>query len=249
VSGPLAGRGAIVTGAAAGIGAATARALAGAGAKVAVLDREPEGGARVAEEIGGLFVEIDLLRLDSIPAAVETALGGVGPADVLVNAAGMTGYPEPTTLLELGAETWDRVLTVNLKAPFLLMQLVARQMVENGLHGRIVNVSSSSAHRAASMPAYSASKAGLEQLTRSAAAELGPNGINVNCVAPGLTRTAIAMAHHGETLEQRLTGPRANLLNRVSEPEDVAAAILFLCLPESRQITAQTIHTSAGAVV
>jgi NAD(P)-dependent dehydrogenase (short-subunit alcohol dehydrogenase family) len=254
--GALEGQVAVVTGGASGIGAATARRLARAGADVAVLDRDAERGGQVAGEVRALgrralFLELDLSRPEGVPAAVESVVASLGRIDVLVNCAGITGHPAPGKVLELAEETWDVVFAVNAKAPFLLMQEVGRRMVEAGRGGRIVNVTSSSAHRALSMPAYSASKAALGQLTRAAAAELGPHGINVNNVAPGLTRTPIATdVHAEETMERKVReGPLANLLHRVSEPDDVAGTILFLCLPDSRQITAQTIHTSAGAVV
>jgi NAD(P)-dependent dehydrogenase (short-subunit alcohol dehydrogenase family) len=99
--------------------------------------------------------------------------------------------------------------------------------------------------------AYASSKAALVQLTRSAAAELGPHDINVNAVAPGITATAMTQVIGDAEALQRVasSGPLENLFHRVSQPEDVAAAIVFLCLPNSRQITGQTIHTSAGAVV
>jgi NAD(P)-dependent dehydrogenase (short-subunit alcohol dehydrogenase family) len=115
----------------------------------------------------------------------------------------------------------------------------------------MVNISSSSAFRARqSLATYGAAKAGLVQLTRSAAADLGPYDINVNAVAPGLTATPMT-AEYGDAEKldrETIEGPLANLLHRVSRPEDVAATILFLCLPASRQITGQTIHTSAGAI-
>ena len=129
----------------------------------------------------------------------------------------------------------------------LLMQEVARHMIERGEGGRIVNVSSSSAFRARSHVAYASSKAAIVQLSRSAAAELAPHGINVNAVAPGLTRTG--MTGDRDIDEDARDGHLSNLFGRAAEPPDVAAAIVFLCLPESRQITAQTIHTSAGLVV
>jgi NAD(P)-dependent dehydrogenase (short-subunit alcohol dehydrogenase family) len=132
------------------------------------------------------------------------------------------------------------------------MKHVARHMIERGGGGRIVNISSSSAFRARnSRIAYATSKAALVQLTRCAAAELGRHDINVNAVAPGITKTGMTRAFGGDEALLRIasSGPLENLFHRVSEPADVAAAILFLCLPASRQITGQTIHTSAGAVV
>ena len=252
---PLSGRVALITGAASGIGEATARAIADAGASVAALDRDAEGLDRVVSELesgGGKAkaLTLDLADTDSIPAAVAEVLAAFGRIDILVNCAGISG--EQGTILEQSEENWDRVHTINLKAPFLLMQHVGRHMVERGGGGRIVNVSSSSAFRARfSIPAYGSSKAALVQLTRSAAADLAPHDINVNAVAPGVTATAMANAVGGdEALRKMVTeGPLANLFHRVSQPSDVAATILFLCLPASRQITAQTLHTSAGAVV
>lgn len=146
----------------------------------------------------------------------------------------------------------DLVFAVNVTAPYIIMKRFAAQCVARGVPGRIVNITSSSAHRARmSKPAYGASKAALRQLTRLAAADLGPHDINVNAVAPGLTRTSmVAHAMDEKKLSVALReGPVSNLLGRVSEPEDIADTVLFLCLPASRQITGQTIHVSAGAVV
>jgi NAD(P)-dependent dehydrogenase (short-subunit alcohol dehydrogenase family) len=113
-----------------------------------------------------------------------------------------------------------------------------------------VNVTSSSAFHANGWPSYASSKAALTQLTRVVARELGPHGVNVNAVAPGLTKSGLSRSLGDDAaLEASASrGPMANFLRRVAEPEDVAAAILFICSPAARQITGQTIHTSAGAV-
>ncbi len=252
---PLTGQVALITGAASGIGEAAARLIADAGASVAALDRDLAGLERVVSELGSagakaLAFSLDLADTQSIPAAVAEVLAAFGRIDILVNCAGISG--DPGSILEQSEENWDRVHAINLKAPFLLMQHVGRHMVERGGGGRIVNVSSSSAFRAQrSIPPYGSSKAALVQLTRSTAADLGPYDINVNAVAPGVTATAMTLGVADEQdLQEMVTeGPLANLFQRVSQPADIAAAILFLCLPASRQITAQTIHTSAGAVV
>lgn len=251
----LAGKVGLVTGAASGIGAATAKRLAGHGAAVALLDREPAGLARVVSEIeraGGKATahRIDLAEIASIPAVVAQVLGAHGCIDFLVNAAGISG--DEGEILTQSEANWDRVLAIDLKAPFRLIQEVGRHMVERGGGGRIVNVTSSSAHRARRVMApYGAAKAGLAQLTRTAAADLGRYDINVNAVAPGVTRTPMTAMIGGEAEFAKVIaeGPLANLLGRASQPEDVADAIVYLCLPGSRQITGQTIHTSAGAVV
>jgi len=251
----LSGKGAIVTGGASGIGRATVAALSSAGAFVAALDRDEAGlSAAVDESVkaGGkaFALPFDLAETNRIPAIVAKAIDELGRIDILVNCAGVTGKFQ--SLLEIDEANWDFVHTVNLKAPMLLLRYVARHMVDRGGGGRIVNISSSSAFRARNSPtAYATSKAAIVQLTRCAAAELGRHNINVNAIAPGITATGMTRALGNAEALQRVasSGPLENLFHRVSQPEDVAAAILFLCLPGSRQITGQTIHTSAGAVI
>jgi NAD(P)-dependent dehydrogenase (short-subunit alcohol dehydrogenase family) len=252
--GGLKERVAIVTGGARGIGKATCLALARAGADVVILDREAGDAEEVcrgvlAEGVRADQRRIDLAELHEIPGTIASVVRTFGRIDILVNCAGIEGGPG--TVLDLELATWERTLRVDLTAPFLLMQGCARAMIEGGRGGRIVNVTSSSAFRAAMTQIdYASAKAALVGASRSAAAQLAPYDINVNCVAPGMTATSLteqlAPADRQRLVEQ---GPLENLFHRVSLPEDVAAAIVFLCLPESRQITAQTLHTSAGAVV
>lgn len=241
---------ALVTGAASGIGAASALALAGAGARLALVDKDAVGLERTRSQAGAAEVRAyvaDLVELAALRDLVGRIVADFERIDILANVAGIG---TPATLLNISLDAWEQVQTVNLKAPLILIQAVAEHMIECGIRGRIVNVASGSAFRATSNGPYAVSKAGLVQLTMNAAAELGSYGINVNAIAPGLTRTPMT-AHWSEGEQQRLVseGPLANLLGRVSEPEDVAAVLLFLCLPASRQITAQTVHTSAGAIV
>jgi NAD(P)-dependent dehydrogenase (short-subunit alcohol dehydrogenase family) len=253
--GRLAQQVALVTGAASGIGRATALALATEGATVAVVDRDAAGAAGVAAEIavaGGRATEfvVDLADRASIEPLVRAVLAAFDRVDILVNSAGMSGAPH--NVLDFTDERYDLVTAVNLRAPFLLTRAVGNHMVDRGGSGRIVNVSSSAAFRASMSPAiYAATKAGINGLTRAAAADLGPHDINVNAVAPGVTRTPMtAGSGPPGTLEKMAaSGPLANLLQRPSEPEDVAHVIVFLCLSESRQITGQVINTSAGLVV
>lgn len=252
---PLSGRCAVVTGAAAGIGRACAVRLADAGAAIALVDVDANGLEETAELIAGREGKAGVFRADlsdrgEIEKCLEAIAGQFPGIDILVNCAGITG--QPGNLLESDEGQWDKVFAINVTAPYILMKRLSQQMVERGASGKIVNVTSSSAHRArSSLPAYGASKSALRQLTRTAAADLGPYGINVNAVAPGLTRTnMVGSAFSDEALESALReGPIANLFHRVSEPEDIADTVLFLCLPASRQITGQTIHVSAGAVV
>jgi NAD(P)-dependent dehydrogenase (short-subunit alcohol dehydrogenase family) len=151
--------------------------------------------------------------------------------------------------MDADVEVWNFMLAINLVAPAMLIRVAARNMVERGVSGRIVNVSSSSGFRALAPPCYASSKAGIAGLTRSTACELGRHDINVNCVAPGLTATAMTEGREFAIDDAVKSGPLANLVGRASTPEDVASAILYLCRPESRQITGQVIHTSAGLVV
>lgn len=252
----LSGLVAVVTGGSSGIGKATVAALCDEGATVVIVDKDAlAADAAVADLITDgkrqcTAYPFDLLDHGAISALIGSIAKRFGSIDILVNCAGI--IDSHRTILDSDAETWDRVYGVNVKAPLFMMQAVAAQMIKAGNGGRIVNVTSSSAFRAVmSFPAYGSSKAALTQLTRSAAAELGPHNINVNCVAPGVTLTPMVEKMQGLAGAQQLseTGPLANLLRRPSRPEDVAATILFLCLPSSRQITGQTLHTSAGAVV
>lgn len=252
---PLAHRVALVTGGASGIGKAIAELLCADGASVHIIDRDADALDATARELtlrGGHCTAhcFDLRNLSEIAELVKAIHIRALRLDILVNSAAV--IDSGRTILDIEVDNWDRVHDINLKAPLLLMQAVARQMVTSGCGGRIINVTSSSAFRAVmSYPAYGSSKAALTQLTRAAAAELGPHDINVNCVAPGVTVTPLLDGINGLEGAQRLseTGPLANLLRRPSMPNDVAEVVRFLCLPGSRQITGQTIHTSAGAVI
>lgn len=245
---------AIVTGGASGIGRSTAEALAGLGAAIVVVDLDAIGATATANAILGAgghasVVTADFAEAEAVEAVVPAVLEQHGRVDILVNAAGIVAG---RSVLETTRDDWERVHSINLTAPFLLMSAAGRVMVEQGRGGNIVNVSSSSAFRARVFAAYASSKAGLLGLTRAAAGELGTHGINVNAVAPGLTSTPMARATVGDDAEmqaQVTSGRLANLLGRVAEPEDVANVIAFLCTPASRQITGQTIHTSAGLIL
>jgi NAD(P)-dependent dehydrogenase (short-subunit alcohol dehydrogenase family) len=251
----LAGQVALVTGGASGIGLATVRALAEEGARVAIVDRDSLGAAaaaKVAAEAGGAgkpFV-VDLADAAAIDPLVEAVLAAFGRIDILVNSAGVSGAPH--SAVDFSDEKYEQVMAINLRAPFFLTRAVGRHMVARGGGGKIVNLSSSAAFRATVSPAiYAATKAGINGLTRATAADLGSYDINVNAVAPGLTETPMtARAGGAEALAQAAaSGPLANLLRRHSKAEDVANVVVFLCLPQSRQITGQVIHTSAGQVI
>jgi NAD(P)-dependent dehydrogenase (short-subunit alcohol dehydrogenase family) len=248
----LAGSVALITGAASGIGRATALVLASHGAASALTDLSAESLRPVVEAARAQSGEADafpcdLTNAESVVSLAGRALDRFGRLDILINAAGAA---DTSNVLNGTLDAWDRTYRVNVVAPFLLIQAVARHMITRGGGGRIVNVSSSSAYRPQAGAAYAASKAALSTLTRVAAGDLAPHGINVNAIAPGLTRTAMVTSVLDDAAinEAVSRGPMGNLFKRVSEPEDIAAAILFLCLPATRQITAQTLHVSAGLV-
>jgi len=251
----LVGQVAVVTGGASGIGRATVRALASEGAKIAVVDRDGDGAAEVAEEAsreGGeaLPFTVDLAESPAVVALVQEVLIHFGHIDLLVNSAGISGGRHSS--LDFTDEIFNAVFAVNVRAAFLLVREVGNHMVKRGGGGRIVSLSSSAAFRAQQSPAlYAASKAAICGLTRAAAADLGPYDVNVNAVAPGMTKTPMTAGIGGDEAYAAIvsSGPLENLLHRPSEAEDVAAVILFLCLPDSRQLTGQVIHTSAGLVI
>ena len=252
--GRLSGKRALITGAGSGIGRETALLLASQGASIAVIDLDAVGAESVATEIEAagstaVAIPVDISDPDAIARCVTTVLERLGRIDILVNNAGV---PSNLSFLESTLELWERIQAVNLRAPFLFIQAVARHMVERGGGGKIVNLSSSAAFRGQRTNAcYAASKAGVCALTRAAAAEFGRYDINVNTVAPGLTRTPMSAGLGGPDALRALvqSGPLANFLGRASEPEDVANVIAFLCSDASRQITGQTLHTSAGVIV
>jgi NAD(P)-dependent dehydrogenase (short-subunit alcohol dehydrogenase family) len=254
-SGPLEGKVAVVTGGGSGIGEATVDRLARAGARVAVVDRDARGAARVADEARATGTDakafaVDLADRAAIEPLVAAVLADFGRIDILVNSAGISAAPHSS--LDFSDDAFDAVMHINVRAPFFLTRAVGNHMVQRGGGGRIVNLSSSAAFRPTPSPAvYAASKAAICGLTRAAAADLGLHDVNVNAVAPGMTKTPMTAGLGDDDVYQAIvsSGPLENLLHRASEAEDVAEVIVFLCLPESRQMTGQVLHTSAGNVV
>jgi NAD(P)-dependent dehydrogenase (short-subunit alcohol dehydrogenase family) len=247
---------ALVTGAANGIGLATLELLHSGGWSVAGVDRDREAldAARsrhsdAKDEI--LLIQQDLSDQSRLPDLFQRVLSEFGRVDALINCAAILGGT--LSLLDIDIDEWDQVYSVNLRTPFVLMKLFASHAVSRGGGGRIVNVTSASAFRAMNTkPAYGSSKAALGALTRILAAQLGAYDINVNAVAPGVTNTPGAGRNRNIDLSMMeakvASGPQENFFHRVTESDDVAATIQFLCGRGSRQITGQTIHVSAGAV-
>src|SRR5213079_1424818 len=238
----LSGRAALVTGAASGIGRASAHAFASAGASVALLDIDAEGLADTASaaRAAGVRVEAlvaDVRDLQMVTGAVGRAVEAFGRLDAAHNNAGVPGPYLP--LDEYSEEDFLRVLQVDLAGVWRCMRAEIRQMRSQG-SGAIVNTSSMLG--AAAMPdngAYIAAKHGVHGLTRAAALELGGTGIRVNAIAPGVTRTGMTSAASDELL-------RTVPLGRIAEPEEIAAAAVWLCSPEASYITGSVLVADGG---
>ncbi len=243
----LAGKTAIISGAAGarGIGFATARAFAAQGAKVAILDLDGKAAADAAGQLGTghLGLACDVTKKSDCDRAIAEALKAFGRIDALVNNAGVT---QSVKIVDITPADWDRIQDVNLRGVLYLSQAVIPQMRAQK-SGSIACMSSVSAQRGGGIlggPHYSAAKAGVLGLARAMARELGPDGIRVNCVAPGLVQTDI-MA--GKIPEEKLVQIRADIpLARLGRPEDIANVFLFLASDLSAYVTGATLDVNGG---
>lgn len=247
----LDGQVALVTGASRGLGKAMALALAGAGADVALAGRDAATLRPVAEEIETklgrrtLCVPLDVADLDAIPGAVEAILAHFGQLDILVNNAGTNVRKDS---IEYQVEDWDSVLNTNLKGAFFLTQEVGKHMISRR-RGKILNISSMTSFLGLpSVPAYSASKAALQQLTKLLAVEWAEFNIQVNAIAPGWISTEMTAPLKAKPeLRARYDWVLSRTpAARFGEPEELAGATVFLCSPAADFITGQTIAVDGG---
>lgn len=240
----LSGKRALVTGAAKGIGRAIAERLVAAGATVTLADMDPSG-ASVANEVGGTFVACDITKADQVVAAVTTAAGG-GNLDILVNNAGI--YPTTGPIENVTDDFVSRMLEVNVRAQYSAAREAARLM-RNG--GAIVNLASIAGVRGgANITAYSASKGAVIALTRAFANELGPRGIRVNAIAPGIIDTPGVQEQMAPLKKGGLdidAAIAANPLRIAGQPDHIARVTLFLVSGLAAFITGQTVVVDGGA--
>jgi len=243
---PLGGKVAIVTGAGKNIGKSIAALLAADGAAVVVNGRGDrpiiEETAKEIRAAGGLAMPYlaDISKPDAVAAMVEAAVGEFGGVDIAVNNAGLR---RQTPFLQMSLEEWHEILSVALDGAFILAKAVAPEMIKRG-GGTIVGLSGISHHAGSRGRVHvNASKAGLEGFIRGLAMELAPHNITANCIAPGsidTVRGPSAGGAHGRSMEREIP------LGRQGRPEEIAAMVRFLCGPDGRYITGQTLHINGG---
>jgi 3-oxoacyl-[acyl-carrier protein] reductase len=237
----LDGKVALVTGGSRGIGAAISRELARGGARVAVNFRSGQEAAEgIASEIGGIALGANVGDPDEAQALIEQVESELGDVDVLVNNAGVT---RDTLIARMSDDDWEAVIETNLRGAFNTCRAVSRKMLRRRA-GAIVNLSSVvGVHGNPGQANYAASKAGIIGLTKALARELGVRGVRVNAVAPGYITTALT-----DVLTEEQTGLILGNtpLGRLGSPEDVAAAVRFLCSDEAAFITGDVLLVDGG---
>jgi len=250
----LDGRVAILTGGAKGIGKHYARALAAEGARLMIADIADgsEVAAALAGDYGANAVEsaiTDVSDEGAVRGLVARTMERFGRIDILVNNAALFAPLQETKCTDIDVDTWDRVMAINLRGPFLLVKYVVPHMSAQG-YGKIINIGSGTAFRGIPwMLHYVTSKGGIMAMTRALSRELGEHGIRVNTLAPGFTMSETVIAEnpgHVETARARAVASRA--LKRDEQPADLLGALVFLASPDSDFVTGQTIAVDGGNV-
>jgi NAD(P)-dependent dehydrogenase (short-subunit alcohol dehydrogenase family) len=235
------------------MGLAIARQLAACGDRVALLDLAGDAAHAAAKELrasgaGAIGVVADVSDRRAVDAALAEVRRQLGPVAILVTSAGLDAFEGFT---EITPERWERIVAVNLTGTFHCLQAAVPDMLA-AKWGRMVTISSSSAQSGATrMAHYVAAKAGVIGLTRALALELGPHGITVNCISPGLIDTPMSRRAEaaGDLMSLEKLGARVVPVRRTGTPEDVAAACSFLCSDEAAFVTGQVFGVSGGMVL
>jgi 2-hydroxycyclohexanecarboxyl-CoA dehydrogenase len=247
----LAGKNAVVTGGASGIGRGICLRLARDGANIAILDLDSAGAEKVAAEVIALgrravVCQVDVANRAQIDAAVERVRRELGPMQILVNDAGIGEF---VPLAQMSEAQWDRMIAIHLKGTFNCTKAVVQDMIDANW-GRIVSISSVAGLAGAmGLVHYSAAKAGIIGFTKALAQELGPVGITVNAIAPGLIDTPIL--RKSEISEEQVqefieTAVGRTPMRRVGVPEDIAAACAYLTSEEASFFTGQVVSPNGG---
>ncbi|GAA1434521.1 3-oxoacyl-ACP reductase [Mycobacterium cookii] len=237
---------AVVTGGASGIGLASVRRLAAEGAHLVIADLDVEAGTAAAEEVEGLFVEVDVTDQEAVEGLFHQARETYGRIDVAFNNAGISP-PEDDSILVTGVEAWRRVQEVNLTSVYYCCKAVLPYMLEQG-KGSIINTASFVAvmGAATSQISYSASKGGVLSMTRELGVQFARQGVRVNALCPGPVNTPLLQelfASDEERAQRRLVHVP---MGRFGEPEEMAAAVAFLASDDSSFMTASSFLVDGG---
>ena len=247
----LSGQVALITGSSRGIGKAIAEQMAAAGAKVVISSRKQEACDEVRDEIkarGGEAISIacNIGRKEEVEGLVKATLGQMGRIDILVCNAAVN--PFYGSLMKLDDDAWDKIMDSNVKSSWWFCKLVAPHMIEHG-SGNVILISSIGAFRSTSvLGAYGISKAADAQLARNLALELGPKGIRVNAIAPGLVKTDFAKALWSNPTILQGVEQRAPL-RRIGQPIEIAGVAVFLASQAASFVTGQLIVADGGATL
>lgn len=237
----LEARGFVVAGAGQGIGQAAANALAAAGARVLCIDVVPERAQQVAEEVSGVPLSVDMNTRDGVEKALAVALESFGRIDGFVDIIGISKF---TPLFDITDEDWEFTQTMNVRHAFLMAQIFGRRFAEQGV-GSMVYIGSVSGMTGAQLLAdYGAAKAALLSLVGSVAGELGPSGVRVNAISPGVVWTPRMSARIGE--DRRADFAKDVPLGRLAVPSDIGAAALFLSSDLASYVTGQNLVLDGG---